>query len=316
MIWQDRLASGRVLLLDGGTGSELRRRGVGLSPAAWSAAANVERYRMLVDIHADYIRAGADIVTANTFSTTRFVLEAAGLGTRFEEINALAIDAALEARYTCGRDAAVAASLSCMPPGFDPGAYPDAATELAGYRELAAAFAERGVDLVLLEMMQDDTHAARACAAVVESGLPFWLGLSCRIAPNAVASAGVSTAAEPEGTSDRLVAFDLPGTDFDTALAALLPCKPSAVCVMHSPVDAIGPALVRLRERWAGVIGAYAEIGYPEDPESVTAARTAPDAYAREASGWFDAGARIIGGCCGTTPEHIRALAELFADRM
>src|SRR5262245_39457022 len=124
MRWNDVLQTGGVLLLDGGTGSELRRRGVALDANVWSALASVENFDTLCGIHADYIAAGADVITTNTFATSRFVLAAAGRGEQFADINERALAAAFEARDASGRDVAIAGSVSCLPPRFDPSAYP------------------------------------------------------------------------------------------------------------------------------------------------------------------------------------------------
>ena len=75
--WRERLAAGRVLLVDGGTGSELRRRGFALDPCAWSAPAALTDFDLLRSIQSDYIAAGADVISTNTFAAARFVLEAA-----------------------------------------------------------------------------------------------------------------------------------------------------------------------------------------------------------------------------------------------
>ena len=127
--WQTLLAHGRTLALDGGTGSELRRRGVPLDAAVWSARAPLTHYELLRAIHLDYIAAGADVVTTSTFATARFVLEAAGHGEDFSAINAAAFAAAREARDRSGREVAIAGSISCLPPRFDVHAYPDERTE-------------------------------------------------------------------------------------------------------------------------------------------------------------------------------------------
>jgi S-methylmethionine-dependent homocysteine/selenocysteine methylase len=91
-------------------------------------------------------------------------------------------------------------------------------------------------------------------------------------------------------------------------LEALLPFAPSAVCVMHSPVAAVAPALREIRARRPGPIGAYPEIG---DGTEAAAHALSPAALAAQARAWIADGARIVGGCCGTTPDHIRALAAL-----
>ena len=286
--WQERLAGGESVVLDGGTGTELRRRGVPLDPAAWSAPAALTHYAELRDIHADYIAAGADVITTNTFATTRFVLEAAGLGEEFQLINARAVAAAREAREHGGRDVAIAGSMSCLPPRFDVHAYPDARAESAAYRELAETLAEAGVDLLVLEMMQETRHATLACAAACAVGLPVWLGVSCRL-----------------GAGPTLVGFDFPLIGLASCLDALLPFGPAAVNVMHSPLAAVVPALHAIRAQWSGALGAYPEIG------DGTAHSVSPADFASNAGEWLDAGARIIGGCCGTTPEHTRALAHV-----
>ena len=289
--WDNVLASGRTLVIDGGTGTELRRRGVTLDATAWSALAPLIHYDLLRAIHADYIAAGADVVTTNTFATTRFVLEAAGHGADFAVINARAVAAAREARDTSGRDVAIAGSISCLPPRFDVHAYPDERTEAAAYRELAETLAEAGVDFLILEMMQETRHAPLACEAARAAGLPFWLSVSCR-----------------RGAGGTLVGFDFPLVPLKACLDALLPFEPSAVAVMHSPIAAVVPALEAVRARWRGPLGAYPEIGDGDHDAALSPAELA--AHARE---WLAAGAKIVGGCCGTTPEHIRALASVTA---
>ena len=287
--WRQILASGGTLLLDGGTGTELRRRGMDLSNAAWSGLASLTHFDLLVAIHADYIAAGADVITTNTFATTRFVLDAAGHGNEFAAINARAVAAAREARDSGGRDLCIAGSLSCLPPRFDAHAYPDERAESAAYVELAETLAEAGVDLLILEMMQETRHAPLACAAARTVGLPWWLGLSCRL-----------------GAGAELVGFDFPLVPLATCLDVLLPLEPAAVAVMHSPLTAVVPALTAMRTRWDGPLGAYPEIG---DGRRST---VRPDELAAEAREWRAAGARIVGGCCGTTPEHVRALAASY----
>src|SRR5262245_44250867 len=286
--WQTVLATGGTLVLDGGTGSELRRRCVPLNPIVWSALAPLTRYDLLRTIHADYIAAGADVVTTSTFATARFVLEAAGHGDEFATVNARAVAAAREARDASGREVAIAGSISCLPPAFDVHAYPDERAESGAYRELAETLAEAGADLLLLEMMQETRHAPLACAAAHTVGLPVWLGVSCRA-----------------GAGGALVGFDFPLVPLAATLDALLPFGPDAIAVMHSPVDAVVPALQEIRDRWRGPLGAYPEIG---DGSAATETVT-PAELAAQARTWIDAGARIVGGCCGTQPKHIRALA-------
>jgi S-methylmethionine-dependent homocysteine/selenocysteine methylase len=275
--------------MDGGTGAELRRRGMPLDTVAWSAAAPLTHYELLRAIHLDYIASGADVITTNPFATTRFVLVAAGRAADFAAINARAVAAAREARAASGRDVAIAGSISCLPPAFDVHAYPDEETERQAYLELAETRAEAGVDLLVLEMMQETRHAPLACAAARAVGLPFWLGVSCRV-----------------GAGEALVGFDFPLVPMTRCLDALLPFAPAAVAVMHSPAAAVSQALDELRSRWPGPLGAYPELG-----DGATAPALRPDELAAQARDWLARGARIVGGCCGATPSHIRALAAV-----
>jgi S-methylmethionine-dependent homocysteine/selenocysteine methylase len=292
-LWREALRDGRPLLLDGGMGTELRRRSVALDPTAWSGVAPLTHYELLRSIHADYIEAGADVVTTDTFGTSRFVLEAAGRAHDFDAINRRAVAAAREARDASGRAVAIGGSMSCLPPRFDAKAYPDESVENAAYRELADTLASAGVDLLLVEMMQETRHAPLALAAARTTGLPVWLGVSCRLGP-----------------SGALVGFDFPLLRLDACLDALLPLAPDAIAVMHSPVDAIVPALGMLRQRFSGPLGAYPTIGDGATPGTAT-----PEELAAAASSWLTGGAQIIGGCCGTTPAHIRALRDMLAAR-
>jgi S-methylmethionine-dependent homocysteine/selenocysteine methylase len=288
--WRKTLQGGGVLVIDGATGSELRRRGVSLSPHAWSGPASSTHAHLLREIHLDYIRAGADVITTNTFGTTRFLLDAAGLKGEFEHVNSQAMSAVLQARQIAGTDIAIAGSISCLPPGFDIGAYPDRETELAAYSELASFLADNGADLLVLEMMQETVHAPLAFEAARRTGLPVWLGLSCRLD-----KAGV------------LVGYDFPDRPMRETLRALLDFEPDAVTVMHSPPVAIATALAEIKRDWHGVIGTY--------PEIAGDAAFGLDRWTGLAAEWIEAGARIVGGCCGTSPAHIRALKATIAAR-
>lgn len=288
-------------LLDGGVGSELKRRGVALSNECWSAESNLLHQSVLTDIHLDYIRTGADVITANTFAATRFVLASAGLEARFEEISRLAVGLARRAADSAKRPVLVAGSLSCLPPKFDTSTYPKAEDELRDYLAVCDCFVRFGADLILLEMMQDTEHAVLACRAAQSSKLPFWIGISCAW----------------DSRNGRLVAFDNPEQPLDTIIEALAPFNPAGISIMHSPPDAIAPAIELLTQYWAGPIGAYAEIPYSANSacagnRCIENGAVTAEQYAAFAAKWLDLGAEMIGGCCGTTPAHIEALRRLI----
>ena len=297
--WLDRLLADEIVIIDGGTGSELQRRGVAMNKDAWSGVAAYTHKALLRTIHADYIRAGAEVITTNTFATTRFVLEAAGLGEEFHKINRLALEAAREGRDSAAEQpVAIAGSISCLPPGLDVAGYPSESKERDGYRELAYSLAEGGVDLIALEMMEDTRHAAMAMQAAVEVGLPIWLGVSSRLAAD----------------GQTLVGFDFPETPLRAPLEALIPMGPTVVNIMHTKPDAIVPALDQLKKQWNGVVGAYPELGDFSAPDWQFTHLMSPDQFVQEATEWVRRGVRLLGGCCGTTPDHILALTDAKAD--
>ena len=297
--WIDKLLADEILIIDGGTGSELQRRGVAMDANAWSGAAALGHEGLLRQIHADYIHAGAEVITANTFGTTRFVLASAGLDEEFERINRRAMRAAREARDDAATGpVAIAGSLSCLPPRNDPAGYPEPRLELDDYRELAELLAAEGADLIALEMMEDTIHARMAMAAAVETGLPVWLGVSTRMSE----------------AGDRLVGFDFPETPLADPLEALVPMQPAVVNVMHTPPEAVGPALDELKRLWDGPCGVYPELGDFEAPDWQFTQQLTPGEFVSLATEWVRQGARLLGGCCGTLPEHILALKEAEQD--
>lgn len=293
-ILQERLDRGEVIILDGATGTELQRRGVPMHGVAWSAAAILTHPDIVRAVHEDYVRAGADIIITNTFSTARHVLEAAGLGDRLREINMRAVALAKEARENAsgGRPVYIAGSISTMFAETDLRRKPPAGQAQANYRELAGLLAEAGVDLIMMEMMQDTEQAPWAVSAAVATGLPTWVGFSCR-----------------RGDDNALV-LARSGEPFALGLDSILPLGGAAVTVMHTLTEDIAPALQMVMERWHGPTGAYAHSGDFVMPNWQWVNMVSPEDYALAALKWVEMGVQMIGGCCGLGPEFIRVLKE------
>jgi homocysteine S-methyltransferase len=296
----ERLAGGEVVIMDGGTGTGLQAMGVPMDGDAWGGVANLTHLEVVQRLHAAYLAAGAQILITNTFATGPGPLAAAGYGDRFAEANRNAAAAATQARSASGDDdVLVAGSLSrdvangLAGTGVPFDVSDDAAALRDGYRRQAEVLAEAGVDLLVLEMMGSRTHLEPAVAAATETGLPVWVGLS------------IVRAAD--GQAETI--------DGEDALALIesLPAGPiDAVFVMHSDVDVVPASLAAVRGVWSGTIGAYPHVGDWEPPNWVFR-EIAPADFARRAREWAAAGATIVGGCCGTGPEHIAALTTAFA---
>ncbi|MFQ5741604.1 MAG: homocysteine S-methyltransferase family protein [Acidobacteriota bacterium] len=176
--WKETLDGGNVLLIDGGMGTELQRRGVPMDQVAWSGAAVLTHPDTVRETHEDYIRAGAQVIITNTFGSTRQMLEPAGYGDQVESVLRGAVKLARQARdNVAGHTVAVAGSISTEPPGFDRDAFLSPDKELEAYREAAGLLADAGVDLIALEMIVETVHASLALEAALEAKLPLWLGI-------------------------------------------------------------------------------------------------------------------------------------------
>ena len=187
MILDDKLRSGATVILDGATGTEIERLGGQMNSAAWCAVANKTHPHIVRQVHEEYIRAGADVVTTNTFATCRHVLAGAGLADETVAINRRAVELAREAVDAVGlsRPVAVAGSMSTMVAWKegnirpDPVFLPSRDQETANFLEMAEALASAGADFLIMEMMMDTDRARRCVEAAVSTGLPVWVGISC-----------------------------------------------------------------------------------------------------------------------------------------
>jgi homocysteine S-methyltransferase len=296
--WKETLDGGDVLLIDGGMGTELQRRGVPMDKVAWSGVAVLTDPDAVRETHEDYIRAGAKVIITNTFGSTRQMLEPAGYGDQVEAIHRDAVKLARLARDNVAEQAvAVAGSISTEPPGFDRDAFLSPEKELEAYQEAAGLLADAGVDLIALEMINETAHASRALQAALETKLPVWLGVGCK-----------------KTEDGKIVSFDHTELELATVLDALIPMGPTVVNIMHSEIGAIPQAIELVRQRWSGPIGVYPESGYFTKPNWNFVDVIPPVDLVAEALGWVAAGALLLGGCCGTSPNHIQALHDAMPE--
>lgn len=288
---QQRIHSRDPLLLDGATGTELERRGQSLAPPAWSAAALVECPQVLRQIHADYVSAGAEVITANTFRTHRRNLRAAGWQDRADELTAAAIELA---RQAAGERAFVVGSLAPLGDCYSPEQTPSPQQLLEEHAEQATQMVACGVDGILVETqvsIAESTAAVSAAKACCEVVLVSWV-------------------LNPQGQL-------LTGESLRDAIAAVLPLEPTALLVNCLPVATVPIALAVLRESGNGMpFGVYANTGWMNaDGTWQDATASDPDVYAAAAVEWQEQGPTLIGGCCGTTPQHIAALRDTVGSR-
>jgi len=301
----ERLNSDEIILLDGGVTTEIQKRGVPLHSNVWSGLTTKTHPDEVRQVHEAYIRAGSQVITTNTYSTARHVLESINLGHEAKMINLKSVQLAQQARDNAADgDVWIAGSMSSMPPLTASHEVVVSKHAEASYQELAESLAHAGVDLIIAEMMRDIDNATMVIKAAVATGLPVWIGYS--------------TMMTEDGADVRSLRWKNADStthtyDFATLVKTLSPLGGQAAGIMHTQVGNIDPALEVLGKYWSGPKLAYAETGRLLAPNWSFEEICSPQEYAIEVKGWIKKhGIKIVGGCCGTGPEHIRALRDLL----
>jgi S-methylmethionine-dependent homocysteine/selenocysteine methylase len=285
-----RIRSGDRILIDGATGSEVERRGVPELEHAWTATAALSHPDILREVHEDYIRCGARIVISNTFATSLHALRDAGREADFEALNRRAVELAVEARErTDARDVLVAGGISYWSWSGD---HPSLEALRGEVAEQAEIMADAGADLLMLEMMVDIDRMLVTLEAAQASGLPVWVGFSCK----------------PDDTGTMCLWRGEPLAD---ALAALAGRGVPLVSIMHTEVQYIDGSLDVALAHWQGPLGVYAHSSSYSGGEPEHEATISPADYAAAASRWLDRGVQVIGSCCGLGVDHVKALSEV-----
>lgn len=296
-----KLEAGALIILDGGTGTDIERRGVPMDDEFWCAMANLTHGDAVRGVHEDYIRAGAEVITANSYATSPLSFAARG---REDEIEAIDREAVRLAREAVDRAAsspvAVSGSVSVMPAvekgtwhGGETRLYPDRVRSL--YERKTRVLAEAGCDLLIMEMMRDLDVSLQATEAAVATGLPVWVGISV------------------ERVNGSLVGHSRHGHTLAELTSGLMAGGAQVALVMHNEIPTTDEALEIIRSEWDGPIGAYPESGYFEMPHWVFT-DLSPEEFAAACRRWREAGASVLGGCCGIKPGHIEALSAALGD--
>jgi S-methylmethionine-dependent homocysteine/selenocysteine methylase len=283
-----------VILTDGGMGQELVRRSSSDPTPLWSARVLIDEPNLVRDLHAEFIRAGARVITINTYSATPERLAREGAEELFKPLQQRGIELARQARDQAG-DAAIA---GCLSPLF--GSYAPALTisfedTLDIYRRIVAEQAD-GVDLFLCETMASAEEARAAVTAASESGKPVWVSWTLADHGTPRLRSGETIAAAARALDGLRVAARLINCCRPEAIAAALP----EMIGLGGPVGAYANGFTSVEALKHG--GTVEVLHARHDLD--------PDAYADQAVGWVEAGADIVGGCCEVGPPHIAALRD------
>jgi S-methylmethionine-dependent homocysteine/selenocysteine methylase len=282
-------------LFDGAIGTELKRRGVDLAIDAsvsagdtandyWAGKALLTAPHAVGAVHEDYLRAGADVITANTFRTNVRAVRRARVGIDFDAMTSRAMDLARRARAAVGRDARIAASIGPVESCYEAERVPDDATLRVEHRAMVEAAVASGAELLVVETMNTVREALVVADIAARRGAAFVVSFVLREFDGALPS----------------------GETLANAARAAASFGPEAVLV-----NCVAPRVIEAAMRTLGETLGGSRVGYGGQAHLAAPGDCPVEQYVQHARTWFADGARFIGGCCGTTPAYIAGIAGL-----
>lgn len=293
-------SSNRISILDGAMGTELERRGYKTKLPIWSAQALLDAPELVLQIHKDYIDAGADIITTNTFRTNPYTITKARLQKSDQGIaqalTKIGCDLAKQAKGN--RKIIIGGSLAPVEDCFSPQLYPGEKLAEKDHYEHIKNLKQGGVDFILAETMLSIKEALIVLKQAEKVKIPIM----------------VSFALNNNGDI-------LNGDNLIEALKQVAKFNPLAFLINCTTLDIIEKVIDSLLDKTKIPIGVYPNFGPPEPDSSEGSIRPVkwkftkyltPGKSAKIMFRLSKRGVIILGGCCGTQPEHIRALAQLI----
>ncbi len=288
-----RLAQKKPLILSGAMGTELERRGVEIGLPYWSANALMFQPEVVRQIHTDYIEAGADIIVTNTFRTNRRVFKNQNLPDRSLELTTKAVELAKAARDRFPkREILIAGCVAPVEDCYKPELVPPENELQSEQHEMVTRLVNLGVDFLLIETMTTIREARAAAEAAKETGKEFIVSFACM----------------RDGTLYGGESL----TDAVRALAPLQPTLFSLNCISPRYLTAL---IAQLKSeidhsKFEIPFAVYGNTGNPDLRDGKMIRDVDEEEYVKFALEWERLGASIIGGCCGTTPEYVKRVAE------
>ena len=296
----EKLNNGKLVILDGAMGSELEKSGAKMDKNLWCGTCSVEFPELVTKVHEDYIKAGADVITTNTYACTPISMKNYGLEKSIEVFNQKSVQVAKKAIKNSKKDIALAGSVSASGSFYKLGIK----AMIPGFKEQIKILKEEGVDLIILEAMSSQADIVQAmieCSYKIN--IPVWLSISCVIddKTNKVMLGYNDTVDSPPEVYEN----------FEISLNRFSKLHKGPILIAHSDIDVTGKALDIAKENLNGILGVYPNTGYYEKPHWKFADDITPNDYLEYAKSWLKNGAQIIGGCCGLGVEEIKAISVL-----
>ena len=292
----------RIILLDGGMGSELIARGVEVpnyTTSIWSAKALIDDPETVLQIHRDYLEAGADVITINNYSVTPQLLARDGLEDRLEDLTVQAAELARRARDAGARRVRIAGSMPPLETSYQPELVGEDQAILRDYRRMAEVLAPR-VDILLCETMSSAREALAAATAATETDREVWVSWTLQ-----------------GNRADHLPSGETIPEAFEAVAHLAISAYLVNCCGANFVTRAI-PILSGLTDRptggYANAVDVVAGTEKAGRPAAENSERKALDVegYTAAAAEWIESGASIVGGCCSTGPAHIARLRSLL----
>lgn len=296
----------KITLIDGAMGTQIRARGYEVPShhsSIWSAQALMDNPHIVKEIHKDYISAGAEIITTNNYAVTQNLLERENLGHRLEELTSLSIDIAKEAKKESGKNIKIAASLPPLDTSYRPDLVGDITSIEKKYMEIVDIVKDR-VDLIIIETMSSSMEASGALSACAKADIEVWLGYTLQ---------GIRKNILPSG--ENLI----------DAINKVKHFNISAYVINCSSANITTEAIKLLSNEIDKPFGGYAnsvnvnqiidgddEVDNAENLQVENQQLINALDYSVIVKNWIDDGATIVGGCCGTSPEHIKKISDLI----
>jgi len=291
-IWQGR----DFLVLDGSMGQMLKSRGIEVSRTIWSAEALMTAPDVVRDLHAEYLHAGADILTTNNYACVPSCLVLDGIEDRLDELVATSVRLACEARDLASPEALIAGALPPLSISYRPDVVLEPDEGVPIYTRIIAALGDE-IDLLVAETMSSIAEAQMMATAARVSNKPLWLSWTLADDGSGKLRSGETVTEAFAALKDHNVAAWLFNCCVPKSIDAALP---ELLALTGNPVGAYANAFLPVPEGWSLEAG-----GIETDHE------LDPWAYERHARHWLGHGARIIGGCCDIGPDHIARIRAL-----
>jgi len=281
---------GSIEIIDGAMGSEFIKRGIQLPPHIWSAQLNLEKSELVKAVHEEYINAGANYITTNTFRTTPRAYKKLGLSNKEAEIlaNASLNNAIKIAQEVAFKKVKVLGSIAPLEDCYTPELFPGTKCAQKEFSQIAKWFYDKDIDIFLLETMNSIDEAQCCLEVINEYNIPIWISF---------------------------VLLDnnhiLSGEKLEDAINMVSSFNVDYFLINCNPLDKTEHALKVIANNWRKKWGIYPNLGIGEPSADGNIQNIYSDKeFINLIKKALNLNASVIGGCCGSNPNHIKLIKE------